>query len=261
LVIWPETALPDDVVSSPRSYELVRSLCEQGTPILVGSMDTVYRDDRAPAYFNSSFLFDRHGALIQGYDKRHLVMFGEYVPLERYLPFMTAMTPIGASFSPGATSTVFRVESAPVAFASLICFEDTVAPLARESVRNGARLLINQTNDAWFDPSAGSRQHMAHCVLRCVENRVPAVRVGNTGVTCSIDSFGRMEGVLKNSDGRVAFPGFLCTSVTVPGEGFELTPYTRHGDVFGQVSAGLGMLLTAWMMIRPGRKPPAGSAP
>jgi apolipoprotein N-acyltransferase len=205
-------------------------------------MDTAYRDNNTPRYFNSSFLFETNGVLAQGYDKRHLVMFGEYVPLERYLPFMTAMTPIGASFSPGATSTVFRLEGPDVAFSSLICFEDTVAGLARESVRNGARLLINQTNDAWFDPSAASRQHMAHCILRCVENGVPAIRVGNTGVTCCIDPHGRITEILEGKDGHSAFPGFVCSSVVVPGEEFTFTPYTRHGDLFGQSAACVAIL-------------------
>lgn len=233
LVVWPETALPDDVRLSPVSYQLVRELATNGVPMLVGSMDTEWTDDYKPNYFNSSFLFDATGAIVQGYDKRHLVMFGEYVPLEQFVPFMNAMTPIEASFTPGITSTVFRLETPGVAFSALICFEDTVAALAREAVLNGARLLINQTNDAWFDPSAASRQHMAHCVFRCVENRVPAIRSGNTGVSCCIDGYGRVYDLLEDQDGNTVFPGFLNSSVRVPGAEHALTPYTRHGDLFG----------------------------
>ena len=245
LVVWPETAVPDDILLSERSSGLVRDLVTNGVPILVGSMDSEWVADRTPCYYNSSFLFNTNGVSLQGYDKRHLVMFGEYIPLERVFPFMTAMTPIEASFTAGRTSTVFRLASKPVTFSALICFEDTVAALARESVLNGARLLINQTNDAWFDVSVGSRQHMTHCVFRCVENRVPALRAANTGVTCTIDAWGRVENLLEQEDGNTIFPGFVCAGVMVPGPGYERTFYGRHGDRGAQCAA----VLTVGMML------------
>ncbi len=163
------------------------------------------------------------------------------------------MTPIEDSFSAGTTSTVFQLRSPAVRFSSLICFEDTVARLARESVRNGARLLVNQTNDAWFDPSSGSRQHMAHCVLRCVENRVPAVRAANTGVTCAIDPYGRVYDTLEREDGDTVFPGFATTAVQVPGTAFVPTFYTQHGDAFGRAAGAFVVALGvgAWLLRRP----------
>lgn len=248
LIIWPETALPDDVRSSPASYDLVYRLCTNGVPILVGSMDTEWPDEGAPIYYNSSFLFDAEGTLTGAYDKRHLVPFGEYVPFRRAVPFIKALTPIQESFSGGSTSTVFELASPPVAFSVLICFEDTVAHLARSSVRNGARLLINQTNDAWFDPSAASRQHMAQCVLRCVENGVPAVRVANTGVSCYIDRRGAVRSVLEDEHAGTLFAGFKTVEVWVPMNGFVPTFYARHGDVFAGAAGLLALLATWWVM-------------
>jgi len=232
LVIWPETALPDDVRFSPASYDLVADLATNGVPLLVGSMDT---DDqpgaREPTYYNSTFLFDADGSIIGEYRKRHLVPFGEYVPLRNLLPFLKAMTPIQASFTGGHTSTVLRLPGAPVPFGALICFEDTVAALAREAVHNGARLLINQTNDAWFDPWWAQWQHMTHSILRAVENGVPVIRCANSGVSCFIDARGRVVHRLDRH-GQVRFPGFTTGEVAVPGEAFQPTFYTRHGDVF-----------------------------
>jgi apolipoprotein N-acyltransferase len=248
-VVWPETAVPDDILRSRRSYDLVSGLLTNGVPILVGSMDTEWIGDYRPVHYNSSFLFEPDQGPLQGYDKRHLVLFGEYVPLQRFLPFMTAMTPIQASFTPGSTSTVFRLEEPDITFSALICFEDTVAHLARESVRNGARLLINQTNDAWFDVSAASRQHMAQCVFRCVENRVPAVRVGNTGVSCCIDPYGRVYDVLEKKDGGTVFPGFKNTSVLVPPPDRAPTFYTRKGDMLGGSAAMLSVTLFLAMVL------------
>jgi apolipoprotein N-acyltransferase len=249
LVVWPETALPDDLRSSEKSYELVYRLATNGVPILVGTMDTAW-SDAGPRYYNSSFLVDGDGVIAQTYDKRHLVPFGEYVPFRRALPFMKAMTPIEESFSSGSTSTVFQLEEPAARFSALICFEDTVAQLARESVRNGARMLVNQTNDAWFDPSAASRQHMAQCVFRCVENRVPAIRSANTGVTCHIDRFGRVRDLLREEGADMRFSGFKAAEVTLAPDDLALTFYTRHGDVFGGSALACAIGLVAAMLRR-----------
>ena len=117
-------------------------------------------------------------------------MWGEYVPFEDAFPFLWALTPNEASFTPGSKAGVFELAQPAIEFSVLICFEDTLPYLSRRAVKEGARLLVNQTNDAWFERSWASRQHMAHCVFRCIENRVPAVRCANNGVSCFIDSNG-----------------------------------------------------------------------
>jgi apolipoprotein N-acyltransferase len=196
-------------------------------------MDTAWLDGGERRYYNSSFLFDTNGSIVAGYDKQHLVLFGEYVPLDEYLPFMKAMTPISASFSKGSTGTVFRLpEKEGFAFSVLICFEDTMARLARKAVRNGARLLVNQTNDAWFDVSSGSRQHMIHCVFRCIENRVAAVRATNTGISCRIDRYGRVMDVLDDGQGQHLVAGFKVVSPALRPVDEEQTFYTRYGDIW-----------------------------
>lgn len=244
LVIWPETALPDDVRYSQTSYDLVYSLASLGTPLLVGSMDSEWPEDRRPLFYNSSFLFDTEGRVIERYDKQHLVLFGEYVPFQRAFPFLRAMTPIQESFTPGTTTTVFRLDQPPVAFSVLICFEDTVSHLARKAVRAGARLLVNQTNDAWFDPSSASRQHMAQCVLRVVETGVPALRVANTGYTCYIDRRGVVAVKLTDERGGTIFPGFTTAVARPAPETMSLTFYTRYGD-WPVICAGLLALAVA----------------
>jgi apolipoprotein N-acyltransferase len=238
LVIWPETALPDDVRYSQESYDLVYSLCALGTPILVGSMDSKWPEDGRPLYFNSAFLFDTEGRIVDVYEKQHLVLFGEYVPFQRALPFLRAMTPIHESFTAGTNAVVFRLGQPPATFSVLICFEDTVARLAARAVRAGARLLVNQTNDAWFDPSSASQQHMAQCVMRVAETGVPAVRAANTGVSCYINRRGVVVTRLENESGSTIFPGFTTAVVHLPPEDMPLTFYTRHGDIL-PIGAGL----------------------
>lgn len=257
MVIWPETALPFEVRNSESDYLLVQELAKLGTPILVGSMDSESLMDQKPRYYNSTFLFDAGGTVVDYYEKRHLVMFGEYVPFHEYVDIVNALTPVMESFSPGSTSTVFRLPGRDIPFSSLICFEDTLAYLGRDSVKNGARMLVNQTNDAWFDPLWGSRQHLVLSVFRAVENRVPLVRSANTGFSCAINQLGQIDQVLTGGNNRHDGKGFQAVTVQVPPETMPLTFYTRHGDVFAWSCLPLGMiaLVFAWRDNRKARRP------
>ena len=253
LLLWPETALPDDLRYSQESREVVFDLASMGAPVLVGTMDFVRNVSSNGVidadYFNSSILIDREGRLAGRYDKRHLVILGEYIPGWRWLPdWVSTISPLAVNLSAGSETGIFRqIEDAP--FGVLICFEDTIAPLARASVRDGARWLVNQTNDGWFEPSRASWQHLAHGVFRSVENRVPTVRATNSGVTCNITPLGRVQDVLAEAKGSldVRCTGFQPMRVTVPGgPTWSPTFYTRHGDVFGWLCAtpaGIWLLL------------------
>ena len=249
LVIWPETAVPDFIRNSAESYDLVARLAVLGTPLLVGTMDFTVTD-AGYRYFNSSILFDTNGNEIGKYDKQHLVPFGEYVPLPG---LMRKFTPIEVDFGHGSGSTLLPLNGHG-AFSVLICFEDTVAPLAVNAVRAGARWLVNQTNDAWFDPSAASEQHLAHAVFRCVENRVPMARCCNTGVTGFIDAYGN---VTRGIAVRTA--GFTAGQLHPRSDGEDLTFYTRYGDLFARVCLLIGVVV--FNTLRSPRKPAGGKAP
>jgi len=245
LIVWPETVVPDFVRTSPVSQKIVTDVIQHGTAVLMGSMD--FDDSGRPAkYFNSAFLYQPGGTPPQTYAKRHLVLFGEYIPLEQWIPFLRVLTPIEESFTPGREAVVFQMGRR--AFSVLICFEDTVAGLARDCVRAGARLLINQTNDAWFDPSWASRQHMAQCVFRCVENRVGAVRATNTGITCFIDRQGCIVSLLGRAEGPLPDPEYLTHAVALSPADMPLTFYTRHGDVLALGCAAFSLTLLAGMV-------------
>ncbi len=246
LVVWPETVMPDFFRGSVLAADMLSRLLTNGVPIVAGSMDWAERDGGVQ-YYNSSFLLTAPGNLEKFYAKRRLVMFGEYVPLERWMAWLRRFTPVTDSFTPGAEATVFRLAGG-AALAPLICFEDIMPALARASVRRGGRLLVNQTNDAWFDPLAGARQHMAHCVFRCIENRTPAVRAANTGITCFIDRYGRVMDELPPVGGHPAPPAAICRRVAIPPADMPLTFYTRYGDWFawGCVCFTLASLAAAW---------------
>ena len=246
LVIWPETALPDDVRNSENSYALVAGLCQKGTPILAGSLDTAALDTGEEQYFNSVFLFDTEGRIAGEYDKRHLVIGGEYIPLERWIPWrLQAALGLPASITAGAEGAVFRAGRARIPLAPLVCFEDILPYLARADVRAGARMLVNLTNDAWFDDRVAPRQHMRNAVLRAVENRVPLVRCANTGVSCVIAPSGRVAQMLSDGAGRTWTPGVLWADVPVPSDEAPLTLYARFGDMYGIACAAATVLWLA----------------
>ena len=231
LVLWPETVVPRSAVNDPWTRDWVADLATQCGPILLGSM-SVDRTEHETLIYNSSVLFERDGRIAGEYRKRHLVPFGEYLPGDRWIPLLKRFAPLGYSCAAGTVSTVFSLDQKPLPFSSMICFEDTMAGIARDAVNAGARLLINQTNDAWFEDSSAAVQHMSHCVFRCVENRVPAVRAANMGVSCFIRPSGMLdettkvllrEGVAESTDYRV-------DEVIVSSGLEDRTFYTRHGD-------------------------------
>ncbi len=261
LVVWPETAVPGFVPEDPATVSfLAAQAAAAGVPLLAGAMEVALPPGADPAagisvrdlkFYNSVFLVTPEGRFDPSvYRKQHLVPFGEYLPLDETVPWVGRLAPLGFSCAVGTESTVFTVPAGdggePVRFSPLICFEDVFASVARRAVRAGARLLVNQTNDAWFDGSAAAVQHMAHSVFRAVENRVPVVRVANTGVTCFIDSSGRIDNTTRDLLRRGGWDGIDCRieGVAVPGPDGPRTCYTRWGDwTLGLPS---GLLAVAW---------------
>jgi apolipoprotein N-acyltransferase len=230
LIVWPETSVPFPIFWE-ESVSFMAELLTNGVPILIGSTDDRLMDKGI--VYNSSALLEAAGRGIpsQIYNKQHLAPLGEYVPFSDLMPrLIAAVAPAGwLGLTAGTNTVVFRLNNRPeLQFASLICFEDAFPVLARNAVRAGARLLIDQTNDAWFDVSCGARQHLSHCIFRCIENRVPAVRAANTGVSCFIDRAGRIrpDAILGQCKA-----GVLPISAFVPSVQMPLTFYTRHGDV------------------------------
>lgn len=242
LVVWPETAVPGYLPYDGATDAFVRQLArEKGVPLLVGAMEIGGQFDVPDPQpwdwilHNSSFLYSADGEVSKVYRKQHLVPFGEYLPMDQHWRWVRRLEPLGFSCRAGTTGTVFSVETRDgemIPFSSLICFEDVFARVARRMVKNGARMLVNQTNDAWFDGSVAPVQHMSHCVFRCVENRVPAVRAANTGVTCFIDRTGQIDETSQHFLERGEWQGveYRPDIVNVPKNDIDLTFYTRFGD-------------------------------
>jgi len=232
-IVWPETmfpwpmkmvaddvtddelveSLPPDFRSQPgsdreslisfwRSADVAGNLGSQskivGSALIVGLETSLLTDDGLNVYNSAAFIRPDLG-LSGRYDKSHLVVFGEYIPLKDLFPWLSSFTPYGSGFGlePGKSSQVF--EYAGFRLAPLICFEDTVPHMVRRIVNETRHnqapcdLLVNLTNDAWFRGSSELDQHLITASFRCIETRTPMVRAVNGGISAFIDGDGRVR--------------------------------------------------------------------
>src|SRR5213596_4352807 len=241
LLIWPESSMPGPVLTEPESNKFVMDLATSAeTDLLLGTIDEQNHD-----VYNAALLISDGGERVQVYRKVHLVPFGEYVPGRHRVPLLARIVgdQVPGDFKAGNEFTVFSLTNSDVQVAPLICFEDTIGELVRTFVlpsetSPGANLLVDITNDGWFLQSAGSHQHLANAIFRCVETRRPMVRAANTGVTCFVNQFGRVTQVLLDDTGSTFTEGVLTGEINVPTE-HDLTFYTRHGELFAKICAAI----------------------
>jgi len=243
LIAWPETAVPGDLEHDPRLFKPVRDLAiEIGIPLLVGSAEHAKFTKRefGSRTYNSMVLVTPDGRIADVYRKIRLVPFGEYVPLKGIITWPAAIAASMGDSVGGDTPTVFQVGD--VGVGSTICWENIFADLFRRFVVKGARVVINATNEAWFQDSSAPRQFLAISVFRAAENRVAVLRVANTGISAAIDPYGRIVRRLRGPGGRDVFiAGVLVAPMPVSR---VTTFYTAFGDVFAiTLVAGCGLLV------------------
>jgi apolipoprotein N-acyltransferase len=243
LLIWPEAAVPqfDDA-----SYAAITNLIRSHHVWMIFNADDVVQKINPAAkddydVFNSAFLFDPDGNCEAVYHKRKLVIFGEYIPLVRWLPFVKWFTPIQGGYEAGDFPTQFEMSDLKIKTSPLICFEDIFPQTARKSVESDTDFLVNLTNDGWFGKGAEQWQQMAAAIFRAVENGVPLVRCCNNGVTCWIDANGHVREIFKDDTGGIYGAGAM--TIDLPLQSHAQTFYNRHGDWFGWSCVGIFFIL------------------
>jgi apolipoprotein N-acyltransferase len=258
LLIWPEAALPD---FDDASYAAITNLVRSHHVWMIFNADDVLPKanpsgtDKYDSY-NSAFLFNPNGEFVKVYHKQKLVIFGEYIPLVRWLPFIKWFTPIQGGYEAGDNPGNFEMSGwsetpssldlnqknigldgvsphRTVNTAPLICFEDMFPQTARDSARDDTDFLVNLTNDGWFGEGAEQWQQAAAGIFRAVENGVPLVRSCNNGLTCWIDAHGRVRQIFKDKTGGIYGAGAMTFELPLPDEKPAPTFYNRHGDWFG----------------------------
>lgn len=242
LLLWPESSTPSPLLGNQLTWNLVRGLAEQHAgDFLIGTTHWGTDGD-----YNSIVLLTKHGMEAQLHHKMHLVPFGEYVPMREEFPLLAKIVGdlVPDDFDAGKEFTTLELHTKPVKLGPLICFEDTVADLARQFANLGAQCFVVVTNDGWFLKSAGSTQHLNNATFRCVENKLPMIRVANTGVTCAIDRLGVVREVLRDSSGSTFLQGVLFSKISVPTNS-EPTFFASHGEVFSISCLAVSLLALA----------------
>ncbi len=225
LVVWPETAVPFYLEQSRSGRRMVADIASAShVRLLTGSPAFDYNIKTGDTrYFNSAYAISAGGRITGRYDKVHLVPYGEYVPLKRFMPFIKKLTEGVGDFVPGPGPVPLDLKDFKAGV--LICYEAIFPVLSRLSVRDGAGLLVNITNDGWFGRTGAPYQHLDMTLLRAVENRVYLLRAANTGFSAIIDPVGRLQ---KRTE---LFTEDLLLYDVALRDGRK-TFYTAYGDVF-----------------------------
>ena len=224
LVIWPESAIPmilDRQRLEQDAYGLPVQLAERagsGATFILGAL-TASPEGR---FFNSLVILDGERGLSGIYDKHHLVPFGEFVPFSGLLSGLGLDAFTGGEFDRGPGPALMEVPGHP-AFAVAICYE-IIFPREMRHAAAGASWILQVTNDAWFGPAAGPKQHFALAQVRAAELGLPVVRVANTGITGIVDGTGLVIERLPTEEA-----GSLVRALPVGPP--VRTPYSVRGDL------------------------------
>jgi apolipoprotein N-acyltransferase len=239
LVIWPESPMSfeydRDPVVRQRLAEFARRndvyllLNAWGIPSDAGASDALY---------NSAVVIAPTGEKVAEYDKNALVPFGEYIPGRSWLPFMGRVKALVGEIAPGKDLSLSAVAGARIG--TLICFETTRPDLARRMKRDGASVLVQISNEAWFGPTSEPRQMLAAAIFRAVENNIEVIRVANSGLAARVDAYGIAHGETPMFE-TATRTWKIKTTEQAGGDGVTL--YARYGDVFAVTCSALTLLL------------------
>ena len=228
LMLWPESVLNHALERDKDRQEAFSQVAKETDAIqIVGSFSEQTDENGVVQFYNSLFVFYPDGSMDEvRYNKRRPVPFGEYLPMKKVfgtlIPSLTEISMLERDTQPGEGASLFSFPFGKVG--GLICFDSIYPALARESVAEGASLLVLSTNDSWFDGSAAKDIHFSHAVLRAVENGRTVLRTGTTGLSGVILPDGRVSDILPKDEMDV-----LVSEITLC-EGDTL--YTTVGDVF-----------------------------
>ncbi len=214
LVVWPETAIPtyfDRVESGMTPF--VASMDARGIDVLSG----VFQRDGEDVY-NAVRQLGGEGAV---YRKRHLVPFGEYMPLRFILDFAARFIDIPMSDLSADTRPHVPIRLQGTSVGVSICYEDVYGEEMRALLPD-SEMLVNVSNDAWFGDSSAPHQHEQKARMRAREFARPLIRVTNTGISSAMDYKGNILGRIQHDD-----VGILDVQVQ-PRSG--LTPYVLTGN-------------------------------
>jgi apolipoprotein N-acyltransferase len=239
LIVWPESPAPF-FTSDPLFREPVSRMAREARTWVVtggiGSTPAMQSGGSHSEVFNSAALISPSGEWTARYDKVHLVPFGEYLPFPRLFAFAGGLTKEVGEFEAGRSRA--PLDAGGTHLGVFICYESVFPDEVRQFADQGAQVLVNLSNDGWYGDSGAYAQHLNQTRMRAIENSRWILSATDTGVTASIDPYGRTVARLPRKERGALVAPYALTSVT--------NFYTRHGDWFAWLCAiiSAGALLT-----------------
>jgi apolipoprotein N-acyltransferase len=225
LVVWPESPAPFFTNDKRFREALGATAHDARTWIVTGaigtsSSPTVGGPNGPP--FNSAALISPSGDWTERYDKIHLVPFGEYLPFPSVFSFAGGLTKEVGEFQHGTSRRPLDAEAERLGV--FICYESIFPDEVRQFADQGAQVFVNISNDGWYGDSGAYAQHLNQTRMRAIENDRWILSATDTGVTASMDPWGRVVAHVPRKQRTTLVAPYALTSVT--------TFYTRHGDWF-----------------------------
>lgn len=224
-LIWPETAVPFFMTTDERISTYLQRLVPKGGALITGAPR---KDPNARRYWNSVQALGDNGSILGIYDKRHLLPYGEYLPLRSFLVSSGIASLIPAldnmsdfSFPDPSAQNVMQLENLPP-FRTLICYEVAFPWEVKDEIEFD--WILNVTNDAWFGHTSGPYQHFVISKTRAIEQGVSLIRSANKGISAVVDGYGR---ILQKLDPTQT--GFLDAQLPKPLK--NRTLYSRIGEI------------------------------
>ena len=244
LIVWPETATPGFVLNNSFLYDWLKSLVQRlNTPLLLGSAEypKFAGVKKTKETANTALLFSSNGRLQDFYLKTKLVPFFEYLPAKEIIPWPSFIVDQEKAQFNIANKEIKLLYSKGIPIGPLICWEVCFPEFSRKLINKGARILINLSNEAWFQKGGIPTGVLAVSVFRAVENRVNVVRSTNCGISGFIDPYGRISGTISaTQEGELIK---MTSTKTV----YLSTPGTFY-SVFGDIVILLSLLYLAGLI-------------
>ena len=214
------------------------------TPMIVGGMWSHLGEGKTSSY-NSAIFMNEQGQIVDRYFKMHPVMFGEYLPLGNWIPWLYTLSPMGAGLTPGEAPAIFEVQG--VRFAPNICFENFMPHLIRRQIKTlkaegrDPDVMVTITNDGWFWGSSLLDIHLASGIFRAIEMRRPLLIAANTGFSAHVDPQGRVIEKGPRRAEEIVIANVAPSSLT--------SGYEWMGDVFAGICALLVIVAAVWGVV------------
>jgi len=253
LIAWPETSV-QGVKDNRALIDRLKTIAQTAqTPLIIGSSEvtkftrSVGGDNltsKIDSYqYNSAYFIPPDEPIPAPYQKRLLVPFGEYLPSESFIKWPVWFISKAYKSLPGDQYKYFRLKNGSQ-ISPIICWENLFDDFVRPIVKDGAQVLVQLTNDNWFQRTAAPYQHNLASVLRAVENRVPIVIASNTGPSQIIDKFGHVNASIPG----LFVTGIASADVTLGNDG---TFYTHFGNIFMFIAITISLVsITLGLFVR-----------